>query len=148
MQVIINDLRQCRADSFGLCKIGDPCLEHALQPTEVLQQIAALGRPQARDGFEYRLLMAARAFAPMSLDREAVRFVPHALDQAQRQGVGGRLRTSRYRHDAAVPALRGGRGPLETPMTSCDSKPSSASAGSTALTCPPAAIDEQYIRPW
>ena len=45
MQVLVDAARERRADAAHLRQIGDAGAHHALQPAEVLQQRAALGRP-------------------------------------------------------------------------------------------------------
>jgi hypothetical protein len=52
-----------------------------LQATELFQQLASFDGPQARNGFKYRLAVTLGPFAPVSRDREAVRFVAHPLNQ-------------------------------------------------------------------
>ena len=83
MQMIIDDLRQRGADSVHLRQIRHSCPYDSLQPTEVMQQLAALCRTQARHRFEYRLLVATCASTAMPLDGKAVRLVAHSLDQPQ-----------------------------------------------------------------
>src|SRR5260370_42126689 len=58
-QMIINASSQCRPDSGNLFEVGGAGTQHALQPSEVLQELAPLGRSQSRNGFEDRLGVAA-----------------------------------------------------------------------------------------
>ena len=64
-------------------EIVDARTQYPLQSAELLQQLAALDRTQARNGFEYRLTVPFRPLAPVSGDRKAMRLVAHALDQVQ-----------------------------------------------------------------
>src|SRR5882724_9583112 len=81
VQVIIKASSQCRPDSGDLFKVGGAGAHHTLQPPEVLQELAPLGGAQSRNGFEDRLVVAAGALAPVTGDREAMRFVADALYQ-------------------------------------------------------------------
>src|SRR5260370_13308963 len=81
VQMIIKASSQCRPDSGDLFEVGDAGAHHALQPSEVLQELPPLGRAQSRNGFEDRLVVAAGPLAPVTGDREAMRFVANALYQ-------------------------------------------------------------------
>src|ERR1700680_2549313 len=81
VKMIIKASSQCRPDSGDLFEVGDAGTHHALQPSEVLQELAPLGRAQPGDGFEDRLVIAASPLAPVPGDREAMRFVADALYQ-------------------------------------------------------------------
>src|SRR5580658_3367296 len=60
------------------------------------QQRAALGRPEPGHDLEHRLVVAPRALAAVPGDREAMRLVADALDEARRGAVrGGRHRCAR-----------------------------------------------------
>ena len=90
MQMIIHAARQRVADAAHLVEIRDPGTHDALQATEVLQQRAPLGRPEARHRFEHRLVVALGAPAAMARDREPMRLVADALDEprGRRMGLG------------------------------------------------------------
>ena len=83
MEVIIKTSRQGCPDSGHLFEVGDPGAHDALEPTEVLQQLATLGGPKSRHDLQHRFVIATRALAPMSRDRESMRLIPDALDEAR-----------------------------------------------------------------
>ena len=87
MEVLIDYLGELAPEAAYLYEIVDAGTQNPLQAAELLQQLASFHRPQARNGFEYRLAMAFRPLAPVSGDRESMRLVAHALDQVQGRGV-------------------------------------------------------------
>src|SRR5262245_26733872 len=80
VQVIIDDLRKCRPDSFDLRQVRHAGAQHALQAAEMRQQCTALAGTKPRHGLQHRLLMPPRAAPPMPLDGKAMRLVADALD--------------------------------------------------------------------
>ena len=70
-----------RPDSGDLFEIGHAGAHHPLQSAEVLQQLAPLGRTESWNGFQDGFVVAARALAPVTGDRETMRLVADALDQ-------------------------------------------------------------------
>src|SRR5579875_646690 len=145
MQVIIDGPRERRADALDLDEFCHTRLEHTLQSAEVLEERTPLRRPEARDSLEDRFAVAAGAAAAMSRDREAVRLVAHALDEAQR----GRVRLERSRRGGAVdeepllprPTIRAFRDPDERQIA----KPELRENGMHLVDLPESSVDEQQI---
>jgi hypothetical protein len=81
VEVLINYLGKFPPEAPNLYEIVDAGTQYSLQTAELLQQLASLDGPQARDGFKYRLVVPFRPFAPMARNRETVRLVAHALNQ-------------------------------------------------------------------
>jgi hypothetical protein len=81
VEVLINYLGEIASETADLYEILNACTQNPLQATELFQKLASLDGPQARNGFKYRLAMTLGPFAPVSRDRETVRFVAHALNQ-------------------------------------------------------------------
>src|SRR5258708_13658275 len=115
MQVIIKASGERRADSCDLVEIRHARAHDALQATEVLEQRPSLRGPESRDGFQHRLVVAARAALAMSADREAVSLIAYALNEPCRRRVAlGRERCRRAVHEE--PLLTGPAvGPLRDP---------------------------------
>jgi hypothetical protein len=82
VEVIIKASRQRCPDSRNLLEVGDARPHHPLQATEMLQKLPPLRGAEAGHNLEHRLIVAARAPAPMTRDREPVRFVADPLYQA------------------------------------------------------------------
>src|ERR1700685_2950823 len=97
VEMLIDHFGQFAPEPPHLHEILDSGTQEPLQAAELLQQLASLDRAQARNGLEYRLAMALRAFATVSGYGETMRLVAHALDQVQ----GGRVRRQDRR---SVPA--------------------------------------------
>src|SRR5882757_5232109 len=81
VEVFIDYLGEFPPQASNLHEIVDAGTQYPLQAAELLQQLASFDGPQARNGFEYRLVMTLRPLAPVSRDRKTVRFVAHALNQ-------------------------------------------------------------------
>ena len=81
MKVIIKTSCERCPDSRNLLKVGDPGAHDPLQPPEVFQKLASLGRPQARDHLEYRLVIAPCALAAVPGDGKAMGLITDALDE-------------------------------------------------------------------
>ena len=81
MEVIIKASRQRCPDSRDLLEVGDTGPHHPLQATEMLQQLAALRRPESGDHLEHRFIVAAGALAPVTRDGKAMRLVADALNE-------------------------------------------------------------------
>ena len=81
VQVIIKASASDAPIPVTFSKSAMPARSTPCNAAEVLQQLAALRRAQARDGLQHRLVVAARTLAPVTGDREAVRLVAHPLDQ-------------------------------------------------------------------
>ena len=82
MEVIIKAPGQRCADSGHLLEVRNTRAHHALQSSEVLQQLATLRGPQAWHYLEHGLVVATGALAPMAGDGETVCLVANPLDQA------------------------------------------------------------------
>src|SRR5258708_26163829 len=101
MEVFIDYLGKLAPEAADLNEIIDACTQYPLKAAELFQQLAPLHRSQARNGFEYRLVVAFGALSAMPSDRKAMRFVAHALNQLQRPAVrpqdsGGVLAQQEY----------------------------------------------------
>jgi len=83
MQVLVDAGRKLRADPRYGFELGDACAQHSLQAPEMLEQLAPLHRPQARNGVEHRLLMTPRAPFAVTGDRESMSFIAHTLNEVQ-----------------------------------------------------------------
>src|ERR1700691_2695840 len=81
VEVFINYFRQVPAQAANLHEIIDAGTQYSLQAAELLQQLAPLDGPQARDGFQNRLVMTLGPFAAMSRNGESMCFVAHPLNQ-------------------------------------------------------------------
>ena len=81
MQVIINVSRERRTDTGDFLDVGDPCAHDFLQPAEMLEQSATLGRPEPRHDLEHRFVVAAGALAPVAGDGETMRLIAHSLHE-------------------------------------------------------------------
>src|SRR4051812_42577865 len=68
VQVIIKTSGQGCADSGHLLEVGDSGPHDPLQPPEVLEQLATLGRPEPRHDLQDGFVVAPRALAPMAGD--------------------------------------------------------------------------------
>jgi hypothetical protein len=82
MEVIIKASSQGCPDSRHLFEVGDPGAHDALESAEVLQQFATLGRAKSRHDLQHRFVVATCTLTPMARDRESMRLVPNALNQA------------------------------------------------------------------
>src|SRR5258706_5931589 len=94
MQVIIKGPGQrgpTSSDAYMVCNTG---AQHAGKAAEMRQQRAAPGRPEARNGLEYGLVIAPGAAPALTGDCKAVGFIPHPLQQVER----GTFRRQRTRH--------------------------------------------------
>ena len=81
VEVLIDYLREVAPKTTDLYEVLNARTQNPLQAAELFQELASFDGPQARDGFEYRLAMTLGSFAPVSRDRETVRFVAHSLNQ-------------------------------------------------------------------
>src|SRR6185503_19143690 len=88
-QSVVDRLRELAADAMDLRQVVDTGACHALQPSELPQQLAALARPEPRDRLQHGMRPSLGAALPMTGDREAVRLVADALDKVQRRRIGG-----------------------------------------------------------
>ena len=61
MQRIEYRLRELRTDAVRQPKVADAGARDALPAAELLEQLAALSRPEARDGFKQRFTARFRA---------------------------------------------------------------------------------------
>src|SRR6185437_16090081 len=93
VEVIIKRPCQCRSDTGHLGEVRHAGAHHPLQAAEMGEQRPAFGRPEPRNRLQHRLIVAARALAPMAGDRKTMRLVANALDQPRRGRV--RLRYPR-----------------------------------------------------
>src|SRR5208282_1525546 len=87
MEVLIDYFGEVSSEAADLYEIVDARTQYPLQAAELLQQLASFHRPQARDGFEYRLAVTLSPFAPVSCNCKAVRLVAYTLNQMKSTGV-------------------------------------------------------------
>src|SRR5450631_3118500 len=87
VKMFIDYLGEFPPEAPNLNEIVDAGTQYSLQTTELLQQLTSFDRPQARNGFQYRLVVTLGPCAPVSRDRETMRLVTHALNQMQGTGV-------------------------------------------------------------
>src|SRR5258708_1656572 len=81
VEVLINYLGEIASQAADLYEVLNTRTQYPLQAAELFQQLAPFDGPQARNSFKYRLAMTLGPFAPVSRDRETVRFIAHALNQ-------------------------------------------------------------------
>jgi hypothetical protein len=81
VEVLIDYLGQIPAQASNLHEIVDAGTQNSLQAAELLQQFASFDGSQARNGFENRLVMTLRPFAPVARNGETVGLVANALNQ-------------------------------------------------------------------
>src|SRR5450755_4030397 len=146
VEVIIKTPRERCADTGNLLEVGRTGAQHALQAAEMPQQSAALRGAQARHRLEHRLVIAARAPAAVTADREAVRFIADPLYEAR----GGRMRLE---HEWRIPAVykqsflaRAALGALGDADERDIFEPKRHQHRMHFVDLPQAAIDEQEIR--
>lgn len=87
MQYVINTLRELPADSGHPPQVVDPRPGDALQPAEMLHQFLSPFCTYSADLFERRAFSGVGARSPVRFDGEAVRLIPHVLQQMQRRRI-------------------------------------------------------------
>ena len=85
MEVIIKASRQGCPDSGHLLEVGDARAHDTLKSSEVLEQLATLGGPEAGHHLEHGLVVATGTFAPVAGDGEPVGLIANPLDEAGRR---------------------------------------------------------------
>src|SRR5882672_1026685 len=83
VQVLVNRSCQLRAEAWDGFEILDTGSQHAVQASEMLQQLTPFHRTQSRHGVEHGFLVPARAPLTMAGDRESMGFVADALNEVQ-----------------------------------------------------------------
>ena len=145
--MIIKGARQRCPDSADRLEVVDTRAHQPLHAAEVPQQRAPLRRPQSRDGFQHGFVVAACAPLAMPGDREAMRFVADALDDAQclRIRAGNdRRRASPWTNNRSWPALRSG--PFATPTSLRRGESQLLEFGMHLVDLAQPAVDEQHVR--
>src|ERR1700687_3042121 len=88
VEVIIKTPGECCADTGDLFEVSGAGSQAALQSSEMAQQGAPFRGSQARYRLKYGFVVAARATAAVTADRESMGFVADALNEPQ----GARMR--------------------------------------------------------
>src|SRR5687768_9779143 len=88
VQMIIKGACQRCPDPRHSFEIVDTGAHEPLHSAEVFEQRAALRRPEPRDRFEHGFVVAARAALAMPRNRESMRLVANALNDAKRGRIG------------------------------------------------------------
>src|SRR5690606_30666999 len=88
MQVVVDPLGEAAADARHFREVADAGVAHALQPTELPQELAPALGAQARDFLERRGSPRLRAPLAVAGDREAVCLVANLLHEMQGRGIG------------------------------------------------------------